>query len=112
MGWLGLSAWLRSRRPAQLIFDNELGNDIDDVIALSMIHKLQSRSTAQLLAVTSNKDHPQAAVFTDAVNTCYGCGSRPTGVVRNGAAQHPGRLLALTKVRSGARQSCGRAGAP
>lgn len=52
-----------------LIFDTDIGNDVDDVLALGMIHALQSRGECNLLAVTITKDHPLAAAFTDAVNT-------------------------------------------
>lgn len=57
----------------KLIFDTDMGNDVDDAQALAMIHSLQSRGTLELLAVTSTKDHPLSAPFTDALNTFYGC---------------------------------------
>ncbi|HOR97750.1 MAG TPA: nucleoside hydrolase, partial [Kiritimatiellia bacterium] len=54
--------------PVKLIFDTDMGNDTDDLMALCMIHTLQSRGAVDLLAVTITKDHPQAAAFVDAVN--------------------------------------------
>ena len=40
-----------SDRPA-VIFDTDMGNDVDDALALAMIHALQSRGECELLAVT------------------------------------------------------------
>jgi purine nucleosidase len=68
--------------PVPLIFDTDIGNDCDDVLALGMIHALQSRGECQLLAVTITKDHELAAPFVDAVNTFYGRGEIPIGVCR------------------------------
>lgn len=81
--------------PVKLIFDTDMGNDVDDVMALAMIHTLQSRGACELLAVTLTKDHPQAAAFVDAVNTFYGRGDIPIGVVRGGAATDPGKFNKL-----------------
>ena len=81
--------------PVDLIFDTDIGNDIDDVLALGMIHALQSRGECNLLAVTITKDCLLAAAYTDAVNTFYGHGDIPIGLVRNGATPGPGRFLPL-----------------
>ena len=70
--------------PVDLIFDTDMGNDIDDALALGMIHALQSRGECRLLAVTVSKDHEYAGPYVDLVNTFYGRGSTPIGVVKNG----------------------------
>lgn len=71
-------------RLVRLIFDTDMGNDIDDALALGVIHALQSRGECRLLAVTVTKDNEFAAPFIDLVNTFYGRGEIPIGVVRNG----------------------------
>lgn len=81
--------------PVRLIFDTDMGNDVDDLMALCMIHNLQKRGACELLAVTVTKDHPQAAAFVDAVNTLYGYPDTPIGVVRNGAAKEAGKFNLL-----------------
>ena len=86
--------------PVKLIFDTDMGNDVDDMMALSMIHSLQSRGACELLAVTLTKDHPQAAAFVDAVNTFYGRGDIPIGVVRGGAAKEPGKFNKLADEKN------------
>jgi len=79
--------------PVRLIFDTDMGNDIDDALALSMIHALESRGECKLLAVTLTKDNPKAAPFVDAFNTFYGRGDVPIGVVRDGVTEDEGKYL-------------------
>jgi inosine-uridine nucleoside N-ribohydrolase len=70
--------------PARLIFDTDMGNDVDDALALAVIHALESRGEAKLLAVTLTKDNRYSAPYVDLVNHFYGRGSIPIGVVKNG----------------------------
>ena len=37
------SAATRAATPVKIIFDTDVGNDVDDVLALSVLHALQSR---------------------------------------------------------------------
>ncbi len=67
-----------------LIFDTDLGNDIDDAMALATIHALENRGECKLLAVTVTKDNEDAAPAVDAINTFYGRGDIPIGVVKGG----------------------------
>lgn len=83
--------------PIPLIFDTDIGNDCDDVLALGMIHSLQSRNECELLAVTTTKDHELAAAFTDVVNTFYGRGDVPIGVCRSGVTPQEGKFNVLAK---------------
>ncbi|HET6568313.1 MAG TPA: nucleoside hydrolase [Rhodothermales bacterium] len=71
-------------QPVRLIFDTDMGNDVDDALALAIIHALESRGEAKLLAVTVTKDNKWAAPYIDAVNTFYGRGDVPIGVVKDG----------------------------
>jgi enterochelin esterase-like enzyme/inosine-uridine nucleoside N-ribohydrolase len=87
--------------PVDLIFDTDIGNDVDDVLALGMIHALQSRGECRLLAVTITKDCPQAAAFTDAVNTFYCRGETPVGIARSGVTPDPGKFLPLAAKEIG-----------
>ncbi len=51
-----ISPKLQAKEPVPFIFDTDIGNDVDDVLALGMIHSLQSRGELELLAVTLTKD--------------------------------------------------------
>lgn len=82
-------------KPIPLIFDTDIGNDCDDVLAMGMIHALQTRGECELLAVTITKDHPLAAPFTDVVNTFYGRGDIPIGMCNSGVTSHVGKFNVL-----------------
>ncbi len=86
------STHLLAAEPVRLIFDTDIGNDVDDVLALGVIHALQSRGQCQLLAVTITKDNPLAAEFVDAVNTFYGRGDIPVGIVHDGVDERRGKV--------------------
>ncbi|MCL2104512.1 MAG: nucleoside hydrolase, partial [Kiritimatiellaeota bacterium] len=70
------------------------GNDIDDLMALALIHTLETRGHCRLIAVTSTKDHPLSIPFCDAANTFYGK-RVPLGAVRNGVTKDQGKYLGL-----------------
>ena len=92
---------LLSAEPTPLIFDTDIGNDVDDVLALGMIHALQTRGECELLAVTITKDHELAASFTDAVNTFYGRSDIPIGVCRSGVTPEQGKFNGLGSQEDG-----------
>ncbi len=91
----------RAAEPVSLIFDTDIGNDVDDVLALGMIHSLQSRGACRLLAVTVTKDSDLAGPFVDAINTFYGRGDTPIGVVRAGKTPEPGKFLPMASEERG-----------
>ena len=80
-------------RGVRLIFDTDMGNDIDDALALGVIHAFQDRGECTLLAVTLSKDNEYCAPFVDLVNTFYGRGDIPIGVVRNGKTPEDGKYI-------------------
>jgi len=92
-----LSAW--AAEPVPLIFDTDMGNDVDDALALAMIHALQSRGEAKLLAVTITKDNRYAAVYCDLVDTFYGRGDVPIGMVRNGKTPEDSAMVRIPAER-------------
>jgi hypothetical protein len=91
----------RAVEPLPLIFDTDICGDCDDVLALAMIHALESREACRLLAVTVSVNHEQAAPFVNAVNTFYGRGQIPIGVVGAGGVTEPSKYLAVVDVRDG-----------
>jgi purine nucleosidase len=105
----GVVAWAASpepepantpeQRPTPLIFDTDIGNDVDDALALGMIHALMSRGECELVAVTVTKDNPLSAAFVDAVNTFYGRSDIPIGVVKNGPTPEPSKFTLLAEQR-------------
>lgn len=79
--------------PVSLIFDTDIGNDVDDAMALSMIHALESRGECRLLAVTITKDNRYAAPLVDLWNTFYGRPEIPIGMVQKGVTPEDGKYL-------------------
>jgi inosine-uridine nucleoside N-ribohydrolase len=77
-------------RPVKLIFDTDIGNDIDDALALGVIHALQTRGECELLAVTISKDNAFSAQLVDVIDTFYGRGEIPIGMVRGGKTPEDG----------------------
>ncbi|MCC7494429.1 MAG: nucleoside hydrolase [Fimbriimonadaceae bacterium] len=69
--------------PVRILFDTDLGNDIDDALALAMCHTLADRGECELLAVTLTKDNPLAGPAADLINRFYGR-PVPVGVCRSG----------------------------
>jgi inosine-uridine nucleoside N-ribohydrolase len=88
--------------PVPLIFDTDMGNDVDDALALAVIHALESRGEARLLAVTITKDNRYAAPFIDLVNTFYGRGNIPVGMVRNGKTPEDSPMIRVPVDRKNA----------
>lgn len=85
------TAGLFAKEPVKIIFDTDMGNDVDDALALAVAHSLQSRGEIQILAVTTTKDNPYAAPMCDVINTFYGRGNIPIGVVKNGVTKEDGK---------------------
>ncbi|GHT18169.1 nucleoside hydrolase [Planctomycetales bacterium] len=81
----------RAAEPVRLIFDTDLGNDVDDTMALAVIHALQNRAECELLAVTVTKDNPYAAPMVAVVNQFYGRPNVPIAIVKNGPAKEDGK---------------------
>lgn len=90
----------RRPEPVRLIFDTDICGDCDDVLALGMIHALESRGACRLLAVTISADNALAAPFTAAVNRFYGRGGVPIGIVQGGVRAES-QFLSLAEQRDG-----------
>src|ERR1035438_6909705 len=83
-------AWAQA---VPVIFDTDMGNDVDDALALAMLHALESRGECRLVGVTVTKDNPWAAVYVDLVNTFYGRGRIPVGMVKGGVTPEGSPLI-------------------
>lgn len=91
--FLLMASGLAAAEPVSIIFDTDMGNDVDDVIALSVLHAFETRGEARILAVTITKDNRYAAPFVALVNKVYGRSNIPIGVVKNGVTKDDGKYL-------------------
>ena len=85
--------------PVKIIFDTDIGNDVDDVLALSMLHALQTRADCELLAVTITKGDELAGPFVDSLNTFYGRPKIPIGCILPSPANERSKFLLLSDIK-------------
>src|ERR1035437_6727923 len=76
------------------------GNDVDDALALAMLHAFESRGECRLIAVTITKDNPWSAAYVDLVNTFYGRARIPVGMVKgSGIAPNASPMIQVPAER-------------
>lgn len=80
--------------PVRILFDTDITGDVDDVLALAMLHNLETRGQCRLECVTISKVNPLTGPFVDAVNTFYGRPNIPIGITRD-AQKRDSRYLKL-----------------
>jgi len=86
-------ATTRGTEPANVIFDTDMWSDIDDALALAMLHALQDRHEINLVAVTVSTDDKWCASYVDLIDTFYGHPNVPIGMVRDGLKAEAFRKL-------------------
>ncbi|MBQ6534299.1 MAG: nucleoside hydrolase, partial [Opitutales bacterium] len=79
-----LCASLAFAKPQRVIFDTDMGNDVDDIFALTILMGYHASGEADLAAVLVNKDNPYAPVFVSLVQDYYGV-KTPIGMVDGGS---------------------------
>ncbi len=71
-----------AKEPIKIIFDTDMGNDVDDVVALDMLYKYMDEGAIDLLGIISSKREGGSVKFIDAMNTLYGYPNIPVGIVK------------------------------
>lgn len=69
----------------KIILETDIGNDVDDALALDMLYKYLDEKKIDLLGITLNKEGTYPAEYTDIMNTWYGYPQIPIGIIHNGA---------------------------
>jgi len=86
-----LTASLSFAAGPPVIFDTDMGNDIDDALALAMLHSLESRGECRLIGVTLTNPAANAVPFVRIINRFYGRPDIPVGAsaaTRTSGADH------------------------
>jgi len=96
---IAFSSVALGQTPAGIIFDTDMGNDVDDALALAMLHAFEDRHEVNLLAVTITKDNKWAAPYVDVVNNFYGRPEIPIGTVRNGKTPDSNPMIQIPSER-------------
>lgn len=71
--------------PVRVIFDNDVGGDVDDAGALAVLHALADRGEIEILAMGVVIGHEAAVPYVHAVNTWYGRPDLPIGTIKGKA---------------------------
>ncbi|MFI4912832.1 MAG: nucleoside hydrolase [Sedimentisphaeraceae bacterium JB056] len=79
--------------PTPIIIDTDLGNDIDDALAIAIAHYLDNAGECELIGVAVNKDNKYSPAMVDVLNTFYGKGNIPIGSVSKGKTPEDGPFL-------------------
>ena len=69
----------------KIILETDIGNDVDDALALDMLYKYLDAGDIDLLGIMINKEGTYPAEYTDIMNTWYGYPQIPIGILHNGA---------------------------
>lgn len=80
----------------KVIFDTDIGNDIDDVLALQMLLNYEKAGAVELIGVTLCKANPATITFTDGYLRYNDRGDIPLGYVYDGVTEFDGTYLLPT----------------
>src|ERR1039458_1056655 len=61
----------QSKPPVGIVFDADLGNTIDDALALAMLYGFQGKNESRVLSVSTTKSSLAAAIFADVLVRFY-----------------------------------------
>jgi len=76
--------------PQKVVFDTDMGNDIDDAIALAMLFNYEKNGLIDLAAVAVNKANPNAPAYVKMFADYYGRGNLPICFVGDGKTPEEG----------------------
>ena len=78
-----------SKSEALIIYDTDIGSSTDDLFALEMLHRYQDEGRCRLLGVIVDREGEEYAACADVMDTYFGHGYVPIGLVRQGIANPP-----------------------
>ena len=85
----------QGKPPVGIVFDADLGNTIDDALALAMLFGFQGKNESRVLSVSTTKSSLQAAIFADVLVRFYTgepgpfAGAMPIGLALSGKMAAP-----------------------
>lgn len=85
-----------TKAPIPVIFDTDVGNDIDDVLAMQMLFNYEKAGEIDLLGITISKSNPYSIEYIDGYCRLNGKGNIPLGYAYNGANPEDGGYLRQT----------------
>lgn len=82
--------------PVSVIFDTDIGNDIDDVLALQMLFNYEKEGKVNILGITISKSNPRVVEYIDGYCRFNGRENMPLGYAYNGVNPEPYRYVPTT----------------
>lgn len=89
-------AWQGRPQSVPVIFDTDIGNDIDDVLALQMLFNYEKQGRVKLLGITISKSNPRVIDYIDGYCRWNGRKKIPLGYAYNGVNPEPGKYVPAT----------------
>jgi len=84
--------------PVNIIFDNDMGNDVDDIIALDLLLKYHEAGKVNILAILGNRDANSCMAFCNMYCTWFGYPNIAMGAIVNGSNPTPEEKSYATKT--------------
>ncbi|MCK5738276.1 nucleoside hydrolase, partial [bacterium] len=78
------SEFTASSNPISIIYDTDIGTDVDDAGALAILHIMADKGEANILATISANQNSFSAPAIDVINTYYGRPDLPIGSSKTG----------------------------
>lgn len=82
--------------PQKVIFDTDMGNDCDDVLAQLMLFNYAKKGDIELLCIAINKDNPYSPRFTRLLTEWYNLEKTPIYAIKDGMAKKDGAFTRRT----------------
>ena len=73
-----------NNRMPLIILDTDIGSSTDDLFAMEMLYRYEEHGRCRILGMVVDREGEQNAVYTDVMNTYFGHGDVPIGLVRDG----------------------------
>ncbi len=74
------TAFAKDKGKVSVIFETDMGNDIDDAMALDLLFKKMDQGVIDLIGISVHKNNPCAAEYIDIMRCWYGYKKVPIGV--------------------------------
>lgn len=82
--------------PVSVILDTDVGNDIDDVMAINMLLNYQKKNIVNILGITISKSNPYVIEYVDGFCRYNNCPDIPIGYAYNGVNNNDGTYVRQT----------------
>lgn len=83
-------------KPIPVIFDTDIGNDIDDVLALQILFQYEVEKKIDLLGITISKSYPRVVEYVDGYAALNARADIPLGFAYNGVNPEPHKYVPVT----------------